>query len=139
MTPRECGPTRSFVERASERCDSKRMTLDPASLALRIESKAELWRSLEVVWHAGPVQPNYGKAVAVASFESSAWAGELLVWETGEAELETLRLADGWVVNKHYDFETGEAIDPALDELATLIHEGISPRGALLAWAPARK
>jgi hypothetical protein len=38
-----------------------------------------------------------------AKFESEAWLGEVLIRITGEAELETIRLADGRWVNKHYD------------------------------------
>lgn len=38
-------------------------------------------------------------------YESVTWTGDVMTWASGEAEVGILRLADGWVVNKHYDWE----------------------------------
>jgi hypothetical protein len=70
----------------------------------------------------------------MGTFESAAWAGDLLVWITGEAELGTLRLADGWNVNKHYDLISPDDLETALDELTALITQESVPDGALTAW-----
>jgi hypothetical protein len=49
----------------------------------------------------------------------------MTVWITGEAELVTVRLADGWNVNKHYDLVSSDDLEIGLGELAALIAEGI--------------
>ena len=54
-------------------------------------------------------------------------------WITGEAELGTLRRADGWIVNKHYDLASADDLGTALDEVAALIADSSVPHGALTA------
>ena len=78
-----------------------------------------------------PVKPNYGKAVVVSRFESTAWMGEVLVWATGEAELSTIRLADELTVNKHYDLLTPADLGAMLDELVALLSSGSIPNSAI--------
>ena len=36
----------------------------------------------------------------VTEFESTTWLAAIMVWDTGEAELTTVRLADDTMVNK---------------------------------------
>jgi hypothetical protein len=86
--------------------------------------------SLGMVWSFEPVRTNYGKAIVVGSFEAPPWAGELLVWATGEAELATVRLSDGLVVNKHYDLATSDDLQTAVAELAELVARNSVPPGA---------
>ena len=52
-----------------------------------------------MVWRLEPISPNYGKPVVTGVFESVTSVGDVTVWITGEAELVTVRLADGWNVN----------------------------------------
>jgi hypothetical protein len=57
---------------------------------------------------------------------------------SGEAELETMRMSDGWVVNKHYDLETTEDPGRASDDLGQLVaHESV-PANAVTTWAKPR-
>src|SRR5260370_30347036 len=66
----------------------------------------------------------------MGTFESAPWAGDMAVWIPGEAELVTVRLADGWNINKHDDMTSPDDLEIALDELAALITRGIgSGRG----------
>jgi hypothetical protein len=74
-----------------------------SSFAPALERRASAWASFGVEWVVEPVARNYGKPVVVARFESVSWLGDVMVWITGEAELATARLADNWMVNKHYD------------------------------------
>ena len=78
------------------RCDSHRVTFDLESFALGIEAKAAIWTTLGVVRQLKPISPNYGKPVVMGGFESATWIGDMTVWITGEAELVTIRVADGW-------------------------------------------
>jgi hypothetical protein len=57
----------------------------------------------------------------------------MTVWITGEAELVTVRLADGWNVNKHYDLVSSTDLEIALDELVGLVTEGSVPDEAVTA------
>lgn len=77
-----------------------------------------------------PISPNYGKPIVAGVFESATWAGEFSIWITGEAELITIRLADGWNVNKHYGLASIDDPASALDELAALVGQGTVPADA---------
>lgn len=118
------------------RCNSHRVTFDLESFALSVEAKAAIWTPLGVVWQLKPILPNHGKPVVTGEFESVTWIGNMAVWITGEAELATVRLADGWNVNKHYDLVSSDDLETALDELAALVAEGSVPSEAVTAWAP---
>jgi hypothetical protein len=87
-----------------------------------------------VVWQLEPISPNYGQPVVTGAFESVIWVGDVTVWITGEAELVTVRLADGWNVNKHYDLVSRADLEIALDELAALIAQGSVSDEAVTAW-----
>lgn len=111
------------------------MIFDLEQFAPGVGAKATTWETLGVAWQIKPVAPNYGKPVVTGAFESAAWAGDMTVWITGEAELVTFRLADGWNVNKHYDLTSSGDLETALDELAALMTEALVPSGAVTAWA----
>jgi hypothetical protein len=114
--------------------DSQRVTFDLGSFSARVEARAVTWTALGVKWRLKPVSPNYGKAVVAGVFESARWIGDMTVWITGEAELLTVRLADGWNVNKHYDLASPDDLEAALDELTALIVHGSVPDGTVTAW-----
>ena len=118
----------------SSLCDSQRVTFDLGSFSVGVEAKAVTWTALGVRWQLKPVSPNYGKSVVTGVFESARWIGDMTVWITGEAELATVRLADGWNVNKHYDFASPDDLEVAFDELAALIVQGSVPDAAVTAW-----
>jgi hypothetical protein len=110
------------------------VTFDLAQFAPGIEARAAAWRTAGVRWQFKPVAPNYRKPVVMGAFESATWAGDMTVWITGEAELVTVRLADGWNINKHYDLASPDDLEIALDELAALITWASVPGGAVTAW-----
>jgi hypothetical protein len=87
-----------------------------------------------VRWQLKPVSTNFGKPVVSGVFESTRWIGEMTVWITGEAELVTVRLADGWNVNEHYDLASPDDLEIAFNELAALIVQGSLPDAAVTAW-----
>jgi hypothetical protein len=67
-----------------------------------------------------------------ASFESGDWLAELLVWNSGEVELGTVRLGDQQVINKHYEVATVADLEAVLDEVVELLRYGRMPPGALM-------
>jgi hypothetical protein len=110
------------------------VTFDLGSFSAGVEARAVTWTALGVRWQLKPVSPNYGKPVVAGVFESARWFGDMTVWITGEAELLTVRLADGWNVNKHYDLASPDDLEIAFDELTTLIVHGSVLDGAVTAW-----
>lgn len=110
------------------------MTFDLESFSAAVEARSVTWSALGARWHLKPVSPNYGKPVVAGEFESVAWAGDMTIWITGEAELSVARLADGWIVNKHYDLAGPDDLKMALDELAALMLRGSAPGAAVTAW-----
>jgi hypothetical protein len=56
---------------------------------------------------AFPIQPNHGKPVVRVELESAARLVQIMIRNSGEAELERIRLTDDRTVNKHYDLNSG--------------------------------
>lgn len=107
-------------------------TFEPAIRTLRWE-----WDALRLRWTVWPISPNHGKAVTRAEFEGAGWLASVIVWETGELELDAARVADGWVVAKHYDV-VGNGLDAVLAELIALVRDEAPPSGAMTSWSGAR-
>jgi hypothetical protein len=49
---------------------------------------------LDIIWRTRLIDPNHGKPVIVGEFEAATRLGDILIWITGEAELDTVRLTD---------------------------------------------
>jgi hypothetical protein len=109
------------------------MDFDLEQLAPALERRAGAWTSLGVEWAVEPVAPNHGKPVVVARFESVSWLGDVMIWITGEAELSTARLADNWMVNKHYDLLGPGDLEALLEDLIGIVDRGEFPPGAVTA------
>lgn len=112
------------------------MTFDLTGLAERIRVRAADWRSLSLSWTESEISPNYGKAMTRASFECEHWIGEIMIWETGETELQTIRVPEGPIVNKHYELEDAAQLDVVLSELIGLLRDGIVPPDAVTYASP---
>jgi hypothetical protein len=82
------------------------VTFELESVAVAIDAKSAAWRGLGMMWLHKPVSPNFGKPVVAGEFESATWLGGLAVSISGEAELVTVQVADGWNVNKHYELRS---------------------------------
>jgi hypothetical protein len=74
--------------------------------------------------------------VVSSEFESAAWLAQIIIWSTGEAELETVRIADNRIVNKHYDLTSLNALSTLLDEFVALLVEDRVPDGAFVGRWP---
>ena len=85
---------------------------------------------------AFPIQPNHGKPVVRAELESAAWLVQIMIWNSGEAELETIRLTDDRIVNKHYDLTSRDDLSVLLDELVRLLVQDQVPNAAVTFYAP---
>jgi hypothetical protein len=88
---------------------------------------------LGLQWTVGPVLANHGKPVTSATFESTAWLAEILIWETGETDVSTVCIADGRIINKHYDVASVTDLDTVVDEVLRLIRDGEIPPDAFAA------
>ena len=106
------------------------------ALSAAVAARVEAWVRLEMRWHTRPIQPNYGKPVVSVDFESSAWLAEVMIWVTGEAELATVRLADGRIVNKHYELAGHSDLEVLLDVLVGLLVNDRIPDAAVVAQGP---
>ncbi len=110
------------------------MTFPLEALSAAVSARAETWARLGLVWRTRPIDPNHDKPVVVGEFESATWIGDILVWITGEAELETVRLIDDRMVNKHYDLTGRADLEVLLDELVALLIDDRVPAAAVVAW-----
>lgn len=108
------------------------MAFDLAAFGPRVREHAGEWDALGLEWRVGPIHPNYGKAVTGATFQNVEWIAEITVWDTGETELETVRLRDDQIINKHYDLGTIGDLDTMIDELLGLIRDGDTPPDAFI-------
>lgn len=106
------------------------MRFDLTLFAPRVHQHAADWESLGLVWKVGPIDPNHGKAITSATFEGSDWLAEILVWDTGETEVQTVRLRDQQVINKHYDLRSPADLDAVIDEVLSLLRDGETPPDA---------
>jgi hypothetical protein len=105
-------------------------------LARAVEQRAETWARLEMSRRMFPIQPNHGKPVVRVELESAAWLVQIMIWNSGEAELETIRLTDDRIVNKHYDLTSRDDLSVLLDELVRLLVQDQVPDAAVTSHVP---
>ena len=68
--------------------------------------------------------------------ESLAWLVQIMIWNSGEAELATIHLTDNKMINKHYDLTSGEDLSVLLDELVRLLAQNQIPDAAVTSQSP---
>jgi hypothetical protein len=83
--------------------------------------RSDEWTELGAVvsLHASP-DDGRSKAAAWVQIDIGERGGQLIVWDSGEGDLEFLR-ADGNAQMKHYDDLTDTSVRRALDDLTELI------------------
>jgi hypothetical protein len=101
------------------------------ALASAVAARTETWNRLGLEWRTRPVAPNHGKPVVVTEFESMTWTGDILIWSSGEAELDAVRLADDQTISKHYDLTGSDDLNVLLNELEALLGAGRVPDAAV--------
>jgi hypothetical protein len=101
-----------------------------------VTARAETWERLGLDWQIRPVAPNHGKPMVVSEFESTTWLGGLLIWISGEAELDAVRVADDQAVSKHYDLTGLDDLEALLGELDALLTAGRIPDAAVVHQHP---
>jgi hypothetical protein len=106
------------------------------AVAALIGARTDKWTDLGLACDTRPISPNHGKPVVVADFRSAAWLVEILVWDTGEAEVGTIRVTDGRIVNKHHDLAGADDLERLLDELVLLLANDRIPASAVVAQLP---
>jgi hypothetical protein len=97
---------------------------------MRVLDELERWYEAHApVLEADGLSPGFGRSVGDrtspagwVSLESSAWTGELRVWESGDAELRATRRGSGRAeVTEPHDIETGEDLERVLARLTQLV------------------
>ena len=106
------------------------------ALGPAVAARAETWERLGLEWRIRPVAPNHGKPVVVSEFESVTWLGNVLIWVSGEAELDAVRVADDRAVSKHYDLTGLDDLEVLLGELGALLTAGHVPDAAVVRRLP---
>ena len=101
------------------------------ALGSAVAARADSWERLGLAWRIRPVAPNHGKPVVVGEFESATWMGDLLIWTSGEAELDAIHVADDQTVSKHYDLTGLSDLEALLGELDALLTTGRVPSRAV--------
>jgi hypothetical protein len=104
-------------------------------LAPAVEQRSETWARLKMSRRMFPIQPSHGKPVVRVELESAAWLVQIMIWNSGEAELETIRLTDDRIVNKHYDMTSRDDL-VLLDELVRLLVQDQVPDAAVTFYVP---
>jgi hypothetical protein len=107
------------------------------ALSVLVAARAETWTHLGFTWRTGPIAPNHGKPVVSSQLESRSWLAEITIWVTGETDMDTVRLTDDRVVNKHYDLTGLGDLEVLLDELVALIVDDRVPAAAVVDPWPA--
>lgn len=110
------------------------MTIDLSGFEPRVRALDPEWAALAYEVTIKPISPNYGKPVTLAEFVGTDWLASVIVWETGELDLDAGRVADGWLVSKHYDLERVDQLDEVFGELAALFRDGDVPPDAMTSW-----
>lgn len=59
-----------------------------------------------------------------------------MIWNSGEAELETIRLTDDRIVNKRHDLTSRDDLSVLLDELVRLLAQDQVPDAAITFYVP---
>lgn len=62
--------------------------------------------------------------------------GDMLIWISGEAEPDAIRLTDDQTVSKHYDLTGLDDLDLLLDELDAMLTAGRVPDAAVVRQHP---
>ncbi|TIC82589.1 hypothetical protein [Nocardioides sp. GY 10127] len=110
------------------------MSIDLAAFEPAVHRFADAWATCGAVWTVKPIDPNHGKALTLAEFDSDSWLASVILWETGELDLDAGRKVDGWLVAKHFDLKTPDELDGVLDELLSLLRDGAVPSQAFTSW-----
>lgn len=100
----------------------------------RVRAHGEHWDALEAAVAVSPICPNHGKAVTSAETDSAGWLASVIVWETGELDVDAGRKADGWLVTRHDNLDSLDGLDEALVELIALLRDGLLPPTAMASW-----
>jgi hypothetical protein len=108
------------------------VTFPLEQVSAAIQDRASVWTGLGLRQRVRSVHPNHGKAVTAVEFESAVWLVEVSVWNSGEADLSTVRLVDDRVVNEMYGLIGLEDLNGLLDELVRLLVHDELPRAAVV-------
>ncbi|SER99536.1 hypothetical protein SAMN05216188_11917 [Lentzea xinjiangensis] len=90
--------------------------LDLAQFAAAVRAYAPQWERAGIQWQL-TFGPERDKSAAWVTCETGDMAGQLTVWTSGEAELDTGNLATGVVDPVHYELTSAQELATCLDDL----------------------
>ncbi|WP_028192649.1 hypothetical protein [Salinispora pacifica] len=92
------------------------MELDLDNFVATVDARARQLHNIGIQWqlHRGPT---YNKSAAWIDCTNGDLVGWLIVWTSGEAELETADLTTGSVDSTHYEFSALNDLTTCLDDL----------------------
>lgn len=92
------------------------------------------WTALDVEVTFKPISSGLSKNSTAAGFASREWLVSLVIWESGELELDAGRVSDGWVVLKHHDLDEMSQLDQVLDDVVDVVRDGHAHVDARTYW-----
>jgi hypothetical protein len=110
------------------------MAIDLSAFERTVKAHSSTWEALGVAYVVHPVSPNHGKPVVWADFEGAGHLATVISWVSGETELESARVADGRIVNRHYELGSSSDLEVVLDDFARLLRDGTIPKGSVVTW-----
>lgn len=123
-------PRSAACERVTWHPDA--VTFDLTAFGPRIQDHSDEWNSLGLDWNVGPIHLNLSKASTSAGFDGAERLAQIIIWETDECDLDTVRKKDDQTVNKHYDVHSVTDLDTVIDEVLRLLRDGVTPPGAFI-------
>jgi hypothetical protein len=83
-----------------------------------------------------PDPADHDKPVMRVELKSAAWLVQIMIWSSGESQLEMMCLTDDRIVNKHYHLTSRDDLNALLDELVRLPVQDQVPDAAVVFSAP---
>ncbi|WP_197043358.1 hypothetical protein [Saccharothrix sp. NRRL B-16314] len=96
--------------------------LDLAQFAAAVHAHAPRWERAGIRWQL-TFGPERDKSAAWVDCETGDLAGQLVVWTSGEAELDAGNLATGVIDQVHYELVSPHELGTCLDDLTNWLTE----------------
>lgn len=92
------------------------IAVDLAQFVAAVHAYAPKWKAGAIQWQL-TLGPKRDKSAAWVNCETGDLGGTLIVWTSGEAELEAGNIATGIIDRVHYDLASPEELSACLDDL----------------------
>jgi hypothetical protein len=99
------------------------MDLDLNDFVAAVTARAARWQQVGVQWqlHHGPTRD---KSTAWVDCATARHEAQLIVWTSGEAELDVGDISTGTITSTHYEMSDTAELDVCLDDLTSQLATG---------------